>query len=88
MDAPLPTTAGAGSTTVGEDEEEDGFPLTAGGNDMGMLGPKRSICAGVEEVMAWRDPSPGPCPEPFGFAQDRLRRMDQDDNAGRKMDAQ
>ena len=28
------------------------------------------------------DPSPSPCPEPFGFAQDRLRRMDQDDNPG------
>ncbi|MDH4361405.1 MAG: hypothetical protein OEW33_11800 [Nitrospirota bacterium] len=28
-----------------------------------------------------------PCPEPFGFAQDRLRRMDQDDHAGRQMDA-
>ena len=29
------------------------------------------------------DPWQGPCPEPFGFAQDRLRRMDQDDNGGR-----
>jgi len=25
-------------------------------------------------------PSRSPCPEPFGFAQDRLRRMDQDDH--------
>jgi hypothetical protein len=33
------------------------------------------------------DPSRPLCPVPFGFAQDRLRRMDQDDNAGNKMDS-
>jgi len=30
------------------------------------------------------DPSLSPCPEPFGFAQDRLRRMDQDDKLGER----
>ena len=36
MDPPLPTTAGAGSTTCGDDGGgEDGFPITNVGNDGG-----------------------------------------------------
>ena len=30
-------------------------------------------------------PSRSPCPEPFGFAQDRLRRMDQDDDVSQDL---
>ena len=46
---------------------------------MKSLGPG-SRCCGLAGSFG------GPCPEPFGFAQDRLRRMDQDDNIFKEED--
>jgi hypothetical protein len=48
MDAPLPTTAGAGSTTCGDDGgEEDGFPMTNVGNDGVSLSLRVSLGAQI-----------------------------------------
>jgi hypothetical protein len=55
---------------------EDGCLIEHGGHEVG--------CS-LSLLGFWRDadPSWSPCSEPFGFAQARLRRMDQDDHAGK-----